>query len=182
MSLGTNVIAEARKMPWPESDRDISAKQSVSPNIQLVSSASNQLQAMIEVLDRDKFSLLINQLTVSRKSPSLEKQDAQWLRRQSTVITKKVTYLLEDFSLTEIDEKNAVAQMRSSPPHRQTSEVFYYEILLYGDRLVFNRYRKGKGAKAREKVASHLSYEVLQRLIDDLAEVLNGEESDINAT
>ncbi len=177
MSLGTNIIAESRKMALPERGADnFENHPNAIAGIHILSSALKQIEAKVEVQDRDKYSLLINQITISRNPRSSGKQTAQTLRRQSLAIAKKVTYLLEDFDLTEIDEKNRVAQIRSSSPHRQTGEVFYYEILLYGDHLIFNRYRKEKGATVREKVASHLSNEVVQRLIDDLAEVLGGDE------
>jgi len=175
MSIGTNVVAESRKMVLEERALDASENQSAIGGSHILASTLGQMEAKVEVLDRDKYSFLINQITISNKSRTLEKHTTQSLQRQAAAIAKNITYLLEDFALIEIDEKTGVAQVRSSPPHRKTAEIQYYEILLYGDRLVFNRYRKQKDGSARERVASHLSDEVLQRLIDDLAEVLNGE-------
>jgi hypothetical protein len=95
------------------------------------------------------------------------------LLRQAGEIEKRISYLLESFRLVEIDEVNGSAQVRSITPYKKGDERLYYEVLLRGgNNLTFSRYRKEHQTGKREMVPCHLTLEIFERLVDDLAAVI----------
>ena len=90
------------------------------------------------------------------------------LQSQANHIIDKIDYLPETFALIELDERNGIAQIRSHHPVHKGETFEYFEILLTkGAQLSFQRYKKYAGEERRNTIPVILSYELLERLIDD---------------
>lgn len=128
------------------------------------------LQADIE--DFDKFSYMVRSISLTLpQKPATPIKEV--LLRQAREIEMQISYLLEGFRLVELDEINNSAQVRSIMPYQQDGERLYYEVLLrHGNSLTFSRYRKEHQTGKREMVPSHLTLEIFERLVDNLAAVI----------
>jgi hypothetical protein len=96
------------------------------------------------------------------------------LVRASRSIAERVSYLLERLDAIESDPATARLQMRSVPPRRRGDRLEYYELLLAAEDggLQAELRRWTKTAGRRELAPIHLTAEVVERLIDDLADSL----------
>lgn len=128
----------------------------------------------IKFKDVDKYGIVLDHIAVSRGTPILDLDILnKTLKEQAEKVQEKITYLLEDFKLIELDMMNKRAQLRSYPPHKKEDSRFYYEIVLdEGSKVHFLRYEYSTAQRRFEKITSQLTLETFERLIDDLAEVL----------
>lgn len=131
----------------------------------------DDMRLRLEILDFDKFSYIVKTLEVARlQAPPANVPLQDLLLRQAGEIERRITYLLENFNLLEVDEYNGLAQVRSAAPYQKNGEKFYYEVLLqHGLGATFSRYLQPHPAGQRELVPCHLTQEMCERLIDDLA-------------
>jgi hypothetical protein len=134
----------------------------------------DSIRLRLEMQDFDKFSCMVKILSLTRLQPlPVNKPMKETLLRQAHEIGQRISYLLENFRLIELDETKGIAQIRSVVPHRKGDEKFYYEVLLQqGNSVTFTRYRKFRQAEQRDLVPSHLTQETFERLVDDLAAVV----------
>ena len=93
-------------------------------------------------------------------------------------LADSVTYLMERLALVEVVETSQQAQLRSAPPHRVDGAVEYYEAFLSREadgtlKVHLTRYRSDTATQHRTSVPLNLTREVLLRLLDDLAEVVD---------
>lgn len=149
----------------PEADQD---------NGYVVEAEMDSMRVTAELQDFDKFSCIVKTLAIRRaQAPPANVELKELLRRQAAECERRISYLLENFRLVEMDEANYLAQVRSAVPHQKREEKFYYEILLqYGLGATFVRYRKALRNESRELVPCHLTHEMLERLVDDLSATL----------
>jgi len=96
------------------------------------------------------------------------------LRRVGEEVVARVTCLLEPLELVEVAPRLGLMQIRSARPWKRNGHVEYYELLaaLQVDGhmgLSLSRYRVEKGARGRTAVPINLTWEMLERLLDDLA-------------
>ena len=89
------------------------------------------------------------------------------LRRLSTSLAERLTYLLEPIRLFEADEKLREVQLRSTPPTTSERAVSYYELIVRPGEVAICRYEKPDGAARRIEPAG-VTREVLHRLATDL--------------
>lgn len=128
----------------------------------------------IAIEDFDKFGFLVQQITAVRAG-SLPSNIAikNLLAEQAAAIGSRITYLLEDFQLVELDEMANRAQVRSATPYREDKTLHYYEILLeQGSALTFSRHVTRRDQTGRMPEAFHLTDELCRRLLNDLAAAL----------
>ncbi len=128
----------------------------------------------IEIEDFDKFSYMVKTISLTCvQAPPPTTSIKELLLRQSAEIERRISYLLESFRLVEVDEFNCLAQVRSATPYRKNEDRLYYEVLLqHGNSVTFTRYRMQRQAEQREVIPSHLTQEIFERLVDDLAAVI----------
>lgn len=127
----------------------------------------------IEVQDRDKFGVLVRAINMSRNGAHAQPLDKAVLAAQAAEVEKRLTYLLESFKLIELDEAAGTAQLRSGAPYREAETLHYYEIVLRGGHsLSFARYQKQGKNNSREIEPCYLTEQMLARLCDDAAAVL----------
>lgn len=104
------------------------------------------------------------------ESQSFANAGIEQLKLVAEKLSKRLTYLLEPISPIEHDAEQCVVQLRSNPPQRDEDRTSYYELIVSRDgRLSLVRYAKPAGG-VREPITSHVTREVLLRLIGDFAQ------------
>jgi hypothetical protein len=86
-------------------------------------------------------------------------------------IAGRVSGLMEDLKLIEVDDARQEAVLRSHEPTRKGDLALYYEVRLYGlTRAVVRRFRADTAAGTRrEQVSFPLTHEALAKLAGDIA-------------
>lgn len=165
MNLGQKFIAELSARPPGLNKSSPASRFTHAQNI-------DGLHLKVEIQDADKYGFLVRSIfaqTEPRELPALK----PLLARQAGEIEKRLTYLLEDFRLLELDELKETAQVRSHVPYRQDGTVHYYEVLLTeGNALTFARYNTGGLRSSREIEPTYITKEALIRLVNDFIGVL----------
>lgn len=132
---------------------------------QSVTVVAGQRTLRCEVDQCDPLAVAIYELVL--QTAELATVDVAKLQAASQSLCNRVTYLLEPISPIETDMDGCVVQMRSSPPQKNETGRFYYELLLRrGGSVALRRYEKAPGA-IRSRVAATLTHEVLGRLAED---------------
>ncbi len=125
----------------------------------------------LEIQDADKYGFLVRSIAARREQ--LPGNFKALLAKQAAELEKRLTYLLENFRLLELDELKQTAQVRSHVPYRQDGAIHYYEALLSaGNSLSFARYNYGGVRGQREVEPTYVTKEALARLVSDFAGVL----------
>ncbi len=118
----------------------------------------------------DPLAVAITQLAL--ETNELASVDVAKLQSASQSLCQRVNYLLEPISPIETDADGCVVQMRSSPPQKNDTGRFYYELLLHrGGSVSLCRYEKQAGT-SRQRVPATLTHEVLGRLAEDFNETI----------
>jgi hypothetical protein len=137
---------------------------SSDPQTLELSSARQALRIELAALDGLACSFTVIAITL----PALTGASATALKSHAEALSKRLTYLLEPISPIETDSQGCTVQMRSMPPHKEDNVTSYYELLVSREgRLSLVRYRRSPG-NARERIAAHVTREVLVRLVGDL--------------
>lgn len=128
----------------------------------------------VKFKDIDKYGIVLDYISISKATPIMDVDIInKKLESDSNEIQKKITYLLEDFKLIELDRMNKRAQLRSYPPYREDDSKYYYEIVLdEANRIHFQRYQYSSSNKRYEKITCQLTLEIFERLINDLVDIL----------
>ena len=86
-------------------------------------------------------------------------------------IAARVSGLMEDLKVLEVDDVRQEALLRSDGPTAKGDDRLYYEVHLRG--LTHATVRRYKGSRTagtrREQVAFALTHEVLAKLVEDVA-------------
>ena len=106
-----------------------------------------------------------------------EEEAGDAIRRQAAGIVERVTYLPERLREHEVDAGLGGGVLRSRPEEMRDRE--YHEIKLdRGRDAEISRYRYDPKQTRRDRIPQHYSHEALERLADDLSDVLGDEEED----
>ncbi|HEU5086388.1 MAG TPA: hypothetical protein VFT99_03045, partial [Roseiflexaceae bacterium] len=123
---------------------------------------------------RDRFSATVNSLDIIVETPAGDAQ--QFLSERSARVMQRLNYLEEPLAVWELDQRESLAQLRSSPPQRDGERVEYWEVTLHaGDRpsAQIGRYRWEPGMPEREALPYPATFGLLGRLADSLAGALS---------
>lgn len=132
-----------------------------------------RLHAEFHEIDKLSLQLRFFEAAVDNPPPPTS-VDRERLRRQADAIKQRVSYLLEDFRVIELDEQNGLAQLRSVPPALEQRSICYYEILLRGNHsLSLCRYEASGTPSTRRVVPASVTQEAFARLCDDFVAVLS---------
>jgi hypothetical protein len=93
------------------------------------------------------------------------------LRPLAESLGKRLSYLLEDVQLLEVDREVNRILMRSVPPLQDAEGASYYELLIGRGEMRLCRYQKTPGT-ARRVIPAKVTREVLQRIAADLVAVV----------
>lgn len=131
-------------------------------------------QFQIKFKDAAKYGILIDYIAIGKSIPLQDVETInQRLDEQADAIQKRITFLLEEFKLIEMDIRNKRAQLRSYPPHTEDNAKYYYEIVLdEGVKVHFQRYQFLTDEKRYAKITSQLTMETFERLINELVKIL----------
>ena len=92
------------------------------------------------------------------------------LREQADRLARQVTCLLEPLRVVEVDDGNAIAQLRSQPPARREGPLRYYEVTRHADGTThLDRYESRPGESKREAIPFGLTHEALAKVVRDFA-------------
>ena len=157
MSLVHEVQSALNRLPIP----------SHTPQTLTAEAAGQHLTLHLDGVD----SLACGFVLLEFESQALASAGIEQLKQVAEKLEKRLTYLLEPISPIEHDAEHCVVQLRSNPPQRNEDRTSYYELLVSrGGRLSLARYAKQVGG-VRQPVSSHVTREVLLRLIGDFAQV-----------
>jgi len=128
----------------------------------------------IDLAEVDSMSCLM--LRISLNTDRLPGLKTNELQAMSDDLTQRLSYLLEPIRVIEIDGEEHEAQLRSSPPAKNSEATEYYELTVRAtptlcDALTLKRYRKKQG-QPRESIPACVTHEVLERLANDFNEVV----------
>jgi hypothetical protein len=95
------------------------------------------------------------------------------LRGRADRIAGRLSYLMEPLAVIEHDPQGAEVVIRSQPPSERGEVHAYYEAKLSGDgHLSMGRVAFDEADRERHPVPCQLTREALDRLVDDLADVI----------
>lgn len=88
-------------------------------------------------------------------------------------LTRRITYLMEPLRVLEVDEDAGELEIRSSPPSQREQVRYYYELRLScTGSLSLQRIAFDEIARLKKSVPCQLTREALERLIDDIVDVI----------
>jgi hypothetical protein len=91
------------------------------------------------------------------------------LRAWGNTLAARLTYLMEPLVVLEVDAEVGEAKLRSVNPTSRDDQRSYYEVCLRRDgSLKLSRWTFDRETRKRERVASQMTFEVLERLVDDI--------------
>ncbi len=91
-------------------------------------------------------------------------------------LERRITYLGEPLALVESDQVQRKALLRSRPPLMEGEEVAFFQLTVSPEiRVVLHRMRNRN--RKTEKIPFVLSYSVLERLVNDVVEIVGGIET-----
>ncbi len=136
----------------------------------------DDFQFQVRFKEIEKYGILLDYLAIHCQKPLMDVSVInRRLDEQVAAIQERITFLLEDFRLLEMDRQNKKAQLRSYPPYSQENSKFYYEIVLdEGCSLHFQRYEYSRDHRRYEKITSQLTIEIFERLVNEFVNILKG--------
>lgn len=155
-----------------EKDRFTETK--VKNKFSILQHKEDEFQFQIRFKDIDKYGIVLDYISISKATLIMDVDIInKKLESDSNEIQNKITYLLEDFKLIELDQMSKRAQLRSYPPYKEEDSKYFYEIVLdEANRIHFQRYQYSSNSKRYEKITSQLTLEIFERLINDLVSIL----------
>ena len=131
--------------------------------------------ASIDVYDFDRFAYSIKMIEVSKVTDEKKAIDVlDSLKNQAEDIVGKVSYLLEDLAVIEIDDVNNKALLRSAVPEIHGKEIRYYEVVInLGKRICMERFSYNSNEKNRKAIPFILTSEVLERVVNHLVKSIS---------
>ncbi len=131
-------------------------------------------KAKLRATEVGKLAVLCDMVEVRKDSPAPGPADMGGaMAAQAAAINRKISYLTERFRVVEFDREDSILQMRSSEPLHSNGERHFYELMLHGgSTAVLRRYKSIDGAPGRVGVSADLTMNVLERLVDDMADAL----------
>jgi hypothetical protein len=124
-----------------------------------------------DIIERDALAVSFARLRLD--TAELAGATVDDLKRISTRLSERLTYLMEPITPVEIDAAGCVVQLRSNPPQQDDDGRSYYELLVRrGGEIALARYRKESG-NARRQVPATVTREVLLRLAGDFSAALD---------
>jgi hypothetical protein len=130
-----------------------------------------QTAARLGLFDCDRYSITLRSLELTRGQATAPDDLRERLSGVAAEVTRRLSFLEEPLAVWELDHREGLAQLRSSPPLREGEEVFYWEVALDGSaelRATVGRYRWAPGMPEREPVAYPATFTLVARIADAL--------------
>ncbi len=158
MSGGKQLVSEVRKLVGHAGQ---------SPKTVAVSGPDG-IDLAVDVTAADSLSCSCRE--VRMRVPALNNADADVLKKWAERLCTRVTYLMESLGPLETDVEGRQVLIRSKTPDKRESATTFYEVLLQSQGagvFTLRRYRRADAAP-REHVDLRTTYELLEKLADDL--------------
>ena len=125
------------------------------------------------IYDKDRYSCVIAELKISAAVQRIPSERFSELVER---FVERVDYLPERLALVELDRQSGSAQIRSKQPLLTENAREFFEIRLT-DRHDFSlrRFRKPDGEAARQPREMVITFDICERLIDDIAALWQAE-------
>lgn len=139
---------------------------------------ANAADARIDLADLDRFSATLRELTVTCHAALAVDDVRAWLSDHAAAAIRALSFLEEPLAVWELEESEGIAQLRSSPPHRDESGVTYWEVVLRcADQpaAAIARYHWAPGMPERERVAYPATFALIGRMAAALESALTCE-------
>jgi len=148
--------------------RNLQAASAAMPTrVQVTDPSGIELRLELSQLD----SMSCGFLELALFLPQLQNSTFQTLKQWGQDLSQRVSYLLENIGIQELDSGNGQILIRSTPPQGSPAGTQYYEVLLSSTgngTFVLRRFRSISGQPGRVPVEMQVTYEVLFKLVDDL--------------
>lgn len=167
VSLGLKLVQAAQKEAAMQRPLPLQA----TATVPAPGKPGGSLTAEVTLTDHDRFSHLVEVVTVSlaapptRNAPTIDTQD------RAQRFAQRATYLSEALQFVEKDARGN-ATLRSTPSTMRGSRSEYFEAQIATDAISLRRYKPHTDKAGREPVAFCVTDEVLARLADDATAVL----------
>jgi hypothetical protein len=170
MSLGKQMIEQLRLL-------SAATTPPADVPIQVLAVNDELGHATLEFVDHDRYSVTMRALQIGADAPAGDLR--AYLSARAAEIARSLSYLEEPLAVWELDGRERVAQLRSSPPLREGEQVSYWEVTLSagtepGARL--QRYRWAPGMVEREELDYPATFALVGRLADSLNAALRDAE------
>jgi hypothetical protein len=162
VSLGTKLVQAVQKETAMQSPLPLSA----TAHEDLPK--GGRAVAAVTLADNDRLSHLAENLTVSVDSAKSKVQSPQVIAKR---FAERATYLTERLQFVEGDAQGA-AIVRSTPQSMRGKRSEYFEARVTETSLSFQRYKPHEDKPGREAAPFCVTDDVLSRLADDAAHVL----------
>jgi hypothetical protein len=139
---------------------------------------SDAADARIDLADLDRFSAALRELAVTRHAAPVVHDMRAWLSDHAAATIRALSFLEEPLAVWELEESEGIAQLRSSPPHREAGEVTYWEVVLRcaeQPSASLARYRWAAEMPEREQVAYPATFALIGRMTAALESALTCE-------
>ena len=141
---------------------------------------TTQIHSRLEFFDHDRYSVTLRMLSMSEGTTlSNDVHEVQtYLSAKAAEIVRQLSYLEEPLAVWELDSRENMAQLRSSPPQRDGDERLYWEVVLKVDgepSVSIARYSWAPGMPEREVVAYPATFALVSRIANSLEVVLRSE-------
>jgi hypothetical protein len=132
------------------------------------------LRIRAELGEYDRFSGTLQSLDVQLDTDAPDDTRA-FLSERAARLCQRLSYLEEPLGVWELDGREGLAQLRSTPPQRDGGEIQYWEVTLAAGerpRAQISRYRWAPGMPERELLPYPATFGLLGRLADSIADAL----------
>jgi hypothetical protein len=159
MNCGRQLVSEIRKLDGY-----------AGPQVRTVAvSGPAGIDLAVDLSAADSMSCSCREIRM--RVPSLAGAGADVLKKWAEDLCARITYLLEQLGPLEIDANGRQVLIRSKSPDCREDARTFYEILLQSQGagvFTLRRYRRDDASSVRTHVDLRTTYEVLEKLADDL--------------
>jgi hypothetical protein len=164
MSLGQSLVQQLRDFLSQEKD----SKGGVAPNN--FETVIAKIALHLKISDFDRLSFMIEEIVLQNTTNHFS---IEQLKQRADRLIGRVTYLLEDFQLVEMDGHSGRVQLRSRAPQKDDRYLSFYEMLLSGDgRISLRRYKHDQESQLRSATPMHFTEELLVKLLNDFFDIV----------
>lgn len=175
--LGKQMVDTLKRLA-SEGPHAVSALSWTDDGVRVIAVPSDAADARIDLADLDRFSATLRELAATRHAAPVVDDVRAWLSDHAAATIRALSFLEEPLAVWELEESEGIAQLRSSPPHREESDVTYWEVVLScAERpsATLARYRWTPGMVERERVEYPATFALIGRMADALERALTCE-------
>lgn len=136
--------------------------------------AADDIHVRLTLFDHDRYSVTMRAVDVSIGAP-VAADARSYLSAAAGEAIRRLSFLEEPLAVWELDGDERLAQLRSSPPERDGSDLFFWEVTLSAGAqpsASITRYHWAPGMPERVAVAYPATFSMLARIADGLVAAL----------